>query len=143
MSTTFPYFNSLIHASRDYKRMCSVKIWTHNITWYWLLKNYGFFYIICILFILDEMSTCKCQLVLPTEVQKWEWASSTFKHLLFAKSHTLKVLSSLADNRYLPPGWNTKPRTQLSWPTNTTTQVFVPISHILILCVIQKKPKFH
>jgi hypothetical protein len=35
---------------------------------------------------------------------------------LLATSHTRRVLSSDADSRYLPPLWNTSPRTQLSWP---------------------------
>jgi hypothetical protein len=51
---------------------------------------------------------------LPTDVQKCEWAYSVFMHRLLRKSHTRNVLSSLAVIMYLPPGWNTMPRTQLS-----------------------------
>lgn len=40
-------------------------------------------------------------------------------HRLLRKSQTRIVLSSLADIKYLPPGWNTNSRTQLSWPVNT------------------------
>lgn len=50
------------------------------------------------------------------EVQKCWCAYSVFMHRLLRKSHTRMVLSSLADTKYLPPGWNARPRTQLSWP---------------------------
>src|SRR3569833_1438064 len=39
------------------------------------------------------------------------------------RSQHLTVLSSAADRRYLPPGWNTSARTQLSWPTRVMRQV--------------------
>uniref|UniRef100_A0A2M3ZRL2 Putative secreted peptide n=1 Tax=Anopheles braziliensis TaxID=58242 RepID=A0A2M3ZRL2_9DIPT len=37
---------------------------------------------------------------------------------LLRRSQMRSVLSSLAVIMYLPPGWNTIPRTQLSWPAS-------------------------
>lgn len=62
----------------------------------------------------EIMTTKKC--VLPSDVQKWEWASMILVFRLFFISHTRNVLSSEQLRRYLPPGWKRRPRTQLSWP---------------------------
>lgn len=59
---------------------------------------------------------------LPTEVQKCWWAYNVFMHRLLRRSQTRIVLSSLADTKYLPPGWNDKPLTQLSWPVRVKRQ---------------------
>lgn len=56
----------------------------------------------------------------PIDVQKCWCAYRVFMHRLLRKSQTLMVLSSLAETRYLPPGWNAKPRTQLSCPFNVS-----------------------
>jgi len=56
------------------------------------------------------------------EVQKCWCAYSVFMHRLLRKSQTRMVLSSLAETRYLPPGWNARPRTQLSWPLSVSRQ---------------------
>src|SRR4051812_17214031 len=49
------------------------------------------------------------------QLTKWPCASSTvFTHLpSCVRSQHRIVLSSLALSRYLPPGWKTRPRTQL------------------------------
>ena len=52
----------------------------------------------------------------PSEVQKCKWASIVFVFRLFLISQTRNVLSSEQLRRYFPPGWNKRPRTQLSWP---------------------------
>lgn len=65
----------------------------------------------------------------PMVVQKWEWASKVFMQRLFRRSQTRRVLSSLAEVRYLPPGWNARPRTQLSWPIRVNMHSPVPTSH--------------
>lgn len=49
-------------------------------------------------------------------VTKCPCASMVFVHRPLARSHTLMVLSSDADKRYFPDGWNTNARIQLSWP---------------------------
>lgn len=51
---------------------------------------------------------------------------------LLRVSHTRSVLSSLADTINLPPGWNTTPRTQLSWPANRNRHIPVLTSHTYI-----------
>lgn len=64
-------------------------------------------------------------------MQKCLWASKVFAQRLFLRSQTRKVLSSLADIRNLPPGWNTTPLTQLSCATRTNRAIPAPTSHIL------------
>lgn len=59
---------------------------------------------------------------LPSDVQKCWWAYSVLWHRLLWISQTRIVLSSLAEIMYLPPGWNTIPRTQLSWPLRVNRQ---------------------
>lgn len=54
---------------------------------------------------------------LPNVVVKCSWATNVFAHRWFLISQARNVLSSEQLNRYLPPGWNCKSRTQLSWPT--------------------------
>lgn len=49
-------------------------------------------------------------------VTKCECAVIALWHRFWPKAQTLTVLSSLADRRYFPPGWNFSPRIQLSWP---------------------------
>lgn len=66
--------------------------------------------------------TCGNSQCLPIEVTKCWCASSVFWFLLFLTSHTRIVLSSDALIMNLPPEWNTRPRTQLSWPTFNITQ---------------------
>lgn len=65
---------------------------------------------------------------LPREVQKCWWASRVFWQRLLRVSQTRRLLSSLALTINLPPGWNTTPRTQLSWPTNVKRHMPVPTS---------------
>lgn len=49
-------------------------------------------------------------------VTKCECASIVFIQRPVLRSQIFMVLSSDADNRNLPLGWTTSPRTQLSWP---------------------------
>lgn len=51
---------------------------------------------------------------LPRDVTKCECACRVLWLRLLGRSQMRRVLSSDADNRYLPPTWNTSPRTQLS-----------------------------
>ena len=44
-----------------------------------------------------------------------------------------RLLSSLAEIRNLPPGWNTRSFTQLSWPTSVMRHLPLLASHILIV----------
>lgn len=67
---------------------------------------------------------------LPTDVQKCWWAFIVFKHRLLRISQHRIERSSLAEIRYLPPGWKTIPRTQLSWPFSTTRQTPTLMSQI-------------
>ena len=53
----------------------------------------------------------------PIDVTKCWCASRVFWFLRFLMSHTRIVLSSEALIINLPPAWNTRPLTQLSWPT--------------------------
>lgn len=66
---------------------------------------------------------------IPTDVQKCWWALMVFRHRLLRMSQQRIVRSSLADIRYLPPGWKTIPRTQLSWPDKANKQTPMLISH--------------
>ena len=66
---------------------------------------------------------------LPNEVQKCWWASIVFIHRLLRVSQILRVLSSLAETMYLPPGWKTVPRTQLSCPISVNRHSPAPTSH--------------
>ena len=56
----------------------------------------------------------------PNDVTKWACASIVLELRLLAISHVLSVLSSEADSKNFPPGWNTIPLTQLSWPACKT-----------------------
>lgn len=49
-----------------------------------------------------------------------------------------RLLSSLAEIRNLPPGWNTRSFTQLSWPTSVMRHLPLLASHILI--VLSREP---
>lgn len=50
------------------------------------------------------------------QVTNLSWASIVFVQRPFWRSQTFIVLSSDADKRYFPDGWNTRARIQLSWP---------------------------
>ena len=54
------------------------------------------------------------------------WCASKVLELrLFLTSHTRSVLSSATLMMYLPLGWNSRPRTQLSWPIWTTDTAYI------------------
>jgi len=65
---------------------------------------------------LHIIEACSYASYLPNVVVKCSCAFSVFAHLWFLMSQARNVLSSEQLSRYLPPGWNCKPRTQLSWP---------------------------
>jgi hypothetical protein len=54
------------------------------------------------------------------------------RHRLWRRSQTRSVLSSAALSKYLPPVWNTRPRTQLSCPVRVKTHRPVDTSQILM-----------
>lgn len=103
----------------DYYLNDTPKLWLSDLRYQWPRKDVIYAY-------LDRRKWWNVSLLpwewkvvnLPKEVQKCWWAWSVFVHRLFLISQIRTVLSSLAVNMYLPPGWKVMPRTQLSWPAN-------------------------
>ncbi|KAM5367647.1 hypothetical protein ACJZ2D_009928 [Fusarium nematophilum] len=59
---------------------------------------------------------------------------SNLTHLpRWLRSQHLSVLSSDAESRFLPPGWKTIARTQLSWPTSVMMQVPRALQSLVVL----------
>lgn len=71
-------------------------------------------------------------------VTKWAWASSVLVHRPVSRSQVRIVLSSEAESRNLPFGWNTSARTQLSWPVSVLRHWPDWVSHSLI--VLSREP---
>ena len=80
-------------------------------------------------------------LCMSTDVTKCEWASNVLLFRFVFNSHIRRVLSSLTLSRYLPPGWNIRPRIQLLWPTSVKRHWSVVTSHIFIVLSLEPEQR--
>ena len=75
----------------------------------------------------------------PNVCTKCWWAMIVFWFLWFSMCQVRSVLSSDAENKYFPLGWNLSCRTQLSCPTKVKRHNPELVSHIFI--VLSRDPE--